>query len=52
MAEKTDVNVTFGIDKNLKLELERLLSRFGLDLTGYFTMAARQAVSHRAGHSL
>ena len=44
MAEKTDVNVTFGMDKNLKLELERLLSRFGLDLTGYFTMAARQAV--------
>lgn len=44
LAEKTDVNVTFGMDKNLKLELERLLSRFGLDLTGYFTMAARQAV--------
>ena len=44
LAERTDVNVTFGMDKNLKLELERLLSRFGLDLTGYFTMAARQAV--------
>ena len=32
------------MDKNLKLELERLLSKLGLDITEYFTMAARQAV--------
>ena len=44
LAERTDVNVTFGMDKNLKLELERLLSKLGLDITEYFTMAARQAV--------
>lgn len=52
MAATTKVDVTVRMDKNLKTELQKLLSKLGLDMTGYFTMAARQAVSHRAGHSL
>ena len=44
MAATTKVDVTVRMDKNLKTELQKLRSRLGLDMTGYFTMAARQAV--------
>lgn len=44
MAATTKVDVTVRMDKNLKTELQKLLSKLGLDMTGYFTMAARQAV--------
>ena len=44
MAANTKVDVTVRMDKNLKTELQKLLSKLGLDMTGYFTMAAMQAV--------
>ena len=44
MAATTKVDVTVRMDKDLKTELQKLLSKLGLDMTGYFTMAARQAV--------
>ena len=39
-----NTNVTMRIDETLKAQLQELLGDLGLDLTTYFTMAAKQAV--------
>ena len=36
--------ITFRIDEELKGELQTLVGKLGLDITTYFTMAAKQAV--------
>lgn len=37
-------NITFRIDDGLKANLQTLLSDLGMDVTTYFTLAAKQAV--------
>ena len=37
-------NVTMRIDTNVKAQLQELMADLGLDLTTYFTMAAKQAI--------
>ncbi len=37
-------NVTMRIDTNVKSQLQELMADLGLDLTTYFTMAAKQAI--------
>lgn len=37
-------NITIRIDEKLKNDLQELLSELGLDMTTFFTMAAKQAV--------
>ena len=37
-------NITMRIDENLKAQLQELMSDLGLDMTTFFTMAAKQAV--------
>lgn len=37
-------NVTMRIDENLKAQLQELMGDLGLDMTTFFTMAAKQAV--------
>jgi len=37
-------NVTMRIDANVKSQLQELMADLGLDLTTYFTMAAKQAI--------
>ena len=37
-------NFTMRIDENLKNQLQELMSNLGLDMTTFFTMAAKQAV--------
>ena len=39
-----NTNVTMRIDENLKIQLQELMSDLGLDMTTFFTMAAKQAV--------
>ena len=39
-----NTNVTMRIDEKLKAQLQELMSDLGLDMTTFFTMAARQAV--------
>lgn len=39
-----NTNVTMRIDENLKAQLQELMSDLGLDMTTFFTMAAKQAV--------
>ena len=39
-----NTSVTIRIDEKLKDELQKLMSNLGLDMTTFFTMAARQAV--------
>lgn len=39
-----NTNVTMRIDENLKSQLQELMSDLGLDMTTFFTMAAKQAV--------
>lgn len=41
-------NVTMRMDKNLKEQLQKLLSELGLDMTTFFTMSAKQAVREQA----
>lgn len=41
-------NITMRIDENLKSQLQELMSNLGLDLTTFFTMAAKQAVREQA----
>lgn len=41
-------NVTMRIDENLKAQLQELVSNLGLDMTTFFTMAAKQAVREQA----
>lgn len=37
-------NVTMRIDANVKSQLQELMADLGLDLTTFFTMAAKQAI--------
>lgn len=37
-------NVSIRIDENLKAQLQELVGDLGLDMTTFFTMAAKQAV--------
>ena len=41
-------NVTMRMDETLKSQLQELVSNLGLDLTTFFTMAAKQAVREQA----
>ena len=44
----SNTNVTVRIDENLKAQLEDLLSKFGMDITTFFILAAKQAVREQA----
>ena len=39
-----NTNITIRIDEKLKADLQKLMSNLGLDMTTFFTMAAKQAV--------
>ena len=43
-----NTNVTMRIDETLKVQLQELMSSLGLDMTTFFTMAAKQAVREQA----
>ena len=43
-----NTNITMRIDENLKDQLQKLVSNLGLDMTTFFTMAAKQAVREQA----
>ena len=43
-----NTNVTMRIDETLKVQLQELLSNLGMDMTTFFTMAAKQAVREQA----
>lgn len=40
----TNTSITIRVDEKLKAELQRLMSNLGLDMTTFFTLAAKQAV--------
>jgi DNA-damage-inducible protein J len=41
-------NITMRIDEDTKSQLQDLLSNLGMDLTTYFTLAAKQAIREQA----
>jgi DNA-damage-inducible protein J len=41
-------SITMRIDENLKSQLQELMSDLGMDLTTFFTLAAKQAVREQA----
>ncbi len=43
-----NTNITMRIDETLKTQLQELMSNLGLDMTTFFTMAAKQAVREQA----
>ena len=43
-----NTNITMRIDETLKLQLQELMSNLGMDMTTFFTMAAKQAVREQA----
>lgn len=43
-----NTNVNIRIDSTLKMQLQDLLSDLGLDMTTFFTMAAKQAIREQA----
>ena len=43
-----NTNITMRIDENLKIQLQELMSELGMDMTTFFTMAAKQAVREQA----
>lgn len=43
-----NTNITMRIDETLKTQLQELMSELGLDMTTFFTMAAKQAVREQA----
>lgn len=43
-----NTNITIRIDEKLKSELQELMSNLGMDLTTFFTLAAKQAVREQA----
>ncbi len=43
-----NTNITMRIDENLKAQLQELMSDLGLDMTTFFTMAAKQAIREQA----
>ena len=40
-------NITISIDDDIKKQLQELMTELGLDITTYFTMAAKQAIRER-----
>ena len=43
-----NTNITIRIDEELKSQLQELLSNLGMDLTTFFTLAAKQALREQA----
>lgn len=43
-----NTNITIRIDESLKRQLQELMSDLGMDLTTFFTLAAKQAVREQA----
>ncbi len=43
-----NTNITMRIDENLKAQLQELMSNLGMDMTTFFTLAAKQAVREQA----
>ena len=43
-----NTNITIRVDEKLKAELQELLSYLGLDMTTFFTLAAKQAIREQA----
>lgn len=43
-----NTNVTMRIDEKLKAQLQELMSNLGMDMTTFFTLAAKQAVREQA----
>lgn len=43
-----NTNVTMRIDEELKSQLQELMSNLGMDMTTFFTLAAKQAVREQA----
>lgn len=43
-----NTSVTMRIDETLKAQLQELMSNLGMDMTTFFTMAAKQAVREQA----
>ena len=41
-------NVTMRMDEELKTQLQELVSNLGMDMTTFFTLAAKQAVREQA----
>ncbi len=41
-------SVTMRIDEDLKTQLQELMGNLGLDMTAFFTMAAKQAIRDQA----
>lgn len=41
-------NISMRMDETLKTQLQELMSNLGLDVTTFFTMAAKQAVREQA----
>ena len=40
-------NITIRIDDDIKKQLQELMTELGLDITTYFTIAAKQAIRER-----
>lgn len=43
-----NTNITIRIDEKLKVQLQELMFDLGMDMTTFFTLAARQAVREQA----
>lgn len=43
-----NTNITIRIDETLKAQLQELMSELGMDITTFFTLAAKQAVREQA----
>ena len=43
-----NTNITMRIDEELKSQLQDLMSNLGMDLTTFFTLAAKQAVREQS----
>ena len=43
-----NTNVTMRMDEELKRQLQELMTKLGMDLTTFFTLAAKQAVREQA----
>ena len=41
-------NVTMRMDEELKRQLQELMTKLGMDLTTFFTLAAKQAIREQA----
>jgi len=41
-------NITVRIDEDLKHQLQELMSKLGMDMTTFFTLAAKQAIREQA----